>query len=176
MLDADARSVLDLAATFGSDFDADLLAAAHGAPLLQVLESLEQAEAAGLVVAHRGRAAQFCFVHALFRAHRYETLPARRRLELHTRAAKALSTRAGDDRVLSEHARHACLALPLGDARTAVDLALQAPSTGGPLYAYAEAISHHRRALDATRFLDPSDSERGSRPHDPHRVRPPPQR
>ena len=116
LLDDEARAVLDLAATFGSEFDADLLAAAHGAPLLDVLESLEAAEAAGLIVPHRGRAAQFGFVHALFRAHRYDALPLRRRLELHARVATALGTRAGDDRVLSEHARHACLALPLGDA------------------------------------------------------------
>ncbi|MET0459894.1 MAG: AAA family ATPase [Ilumatobacteraceae bacterium] len=158
MLSADVRSVLDLAATFGSDFDADLLAAAHGAPLLDVLDSLEQAEAAGLIVAHRGGPAQFGFVHALFRAHRYEALPPRRRLELHTRAATALGTRAGDDRVLSEHARHACLALPLGNARAAVDLALQAAHQAEGAYAYAEAISHYRRALDATRLLDPPDS------------------
>ena len=157
LLDDEARAVLDLAAAFGSAFDADLLAAAHGAPLLDVLESLEAAEAAGLIVPHRGRAAQFGFVHALFRAHRYDALPLRRRLELHARVATALGTRAGDDRLLSEQARHACLALPLGDAATAVQLALDAAQYAERAYAYDEAVVHYRRGLEATRFLEPPD-------------------
>ena len=56
LLDDEARAVLDQAATFGTEFDADLLAAAHRAPLLAVLECLEAAEAAGLVVPQPGRA------------------------------------------------------------------------------------------------------------------------
>ena len=95
-------AVLDMAATFGVEFDADRLAAAHGAPLLAVLESLESAEAAGLVVPHPARMARFTFVHALFRAHRYDELPLRRRLKLHARAAAALATPLADDRVQSE--------------------------------------------------------------------------
>ncbi len=112
--------------TFGAEFDADLLAAAHGAPLLAVLESLEAAEAAGLVQPHPARPAGFAFVHALFRSHRYRALPLRRRLELHARAAAALATRPDDERLLAERARHACLAVPVGDADVAVDLARQA--------------------------------------------------
>ena len=91
LLDDESRAVLDMAATFGAEFDADRLAAAHGAPLLRVLESLEAAEAAGLVAPHPARMALFTFVHALFRAHRYDQLPLRRRLELHARAAAALA-------------------------------------------------------------------------------------
>ena len=83
LLGDEARAVLDQAATFGTEFDADLLAAAHRAPLLAVLESLEAAEAAGLVHPQPGRRAGFAFVHALFRSHRYRALPLRRRLELH---------------------------------------------------------------------------------------------
>ena len=52
LLDDESRAVLDQAATFGSEFDADRLAAAHGAPLLRVLECLEAADAAGLVAPH----------------------------------------------------------------------------------------------------------------------------
>ena len=83
LLDDESRAVLDQAATFGSEFDADRLAAAHGAPLLPVLECLEAADAAGLIAPHPSRIGWFTFVHALFRAHRYGALPLRRRLELH---------------------------------------------------------------------------------------------
>jgi DNA-binding CsgD family transcriptional regulator/tetratricopeptide (TPR) repeat protein len=155
LLDDECRGVLDLAATFGSEFDADRLAEALGTPLLRVLESLEAAEAAGLIVPHPARAGRFTFVHALFRTHRYAALPLRRRLELHLRAAGALAVPLDDDRVQSERARHACLALPVGDARQAVELARSAAERGERAHAYDEAISNYRRALEAARFLSP---------------------
>ncbi len=155
LLDDEARAVLDQAATFGTEFDADLLAAAHGAPLLAVLECLEAAEAAGLVVPRSGRRAGFGFVHALFRSARYRALPLRRRLELHARAAAALATRPDDQRLLSERARHACLAVPVGDARVAVELARAAAHHDEQAYAYDEAVAHYRRGLEAARSLDP---------------------
>ncbi|MGH9133211.1 MAG: ATP-binding protein, partial [Ilumatobacteraceae bacterium] len=155
LLDDEARAVLDQAATFGAEFDADLLATAHGAPLLAVLESLETAEAAGLVIPRPGRRAGFMFVHALFRSHRYRALGLRRRLDLHARAAAALATRPDDERLLSERARHACLAAPVGDARTAVELALAAARHDEHTYAYDEAVAHYRRGLEAARLLDP---------------------
>ena len=159
LLDDESRAVLDMAATFGVEFDADRLAAAHGAPLLRVLELLESAEAAGLVVPHPARLARFTFVHALFRAHRYDELPLRRRLELHARAAAALATPQADDRVQSERARHACLALPLGDAREAVELVRAAGQRAEQAHAYDEAVTHYRRGIDAARFLEPVDPD-----------------
>ena len=150
--------MLDQAATFGSEFDADRLAAAHGAPLLDVLECLEAADAAGLVVAPvrigvGSRSCTPCSVPTGTRA-----LSLRRRLELHARAAAALATPLDDDRVQSERARHACLALPLGDAREAIELVAAPPGTPSTAYAYDEAIAHYRRGLDAARLLDPPDA------------------
>ena len=167
--------MLDLAATFGSEFDADLLAAAHGAPLLDVLESLEAAEAAGLVVAHRGGPAQFGFVHALFRAHRYEALPLRRRLELHARVATALGTR-GRRRPRAVRARSPRLpraaarrrprgrragpATPPSTPSAPTPTTKRSPTTGAASMRLASSIRPTRRvALD----LD-----------DPHRRRAPP--
>ena len=157
LLDDDARSLLDLAATLGSEFDADLLAIGHGAPLMAVLESLERAEAAGIVVPVPGGAGRFGFLHALFRSHRYEALPRRQRLELHAKAAAALASRPGDDRLLSERARHACLAVPVDDARTAVELVCQAAHLAEHAYAYDEAATHYRRGVAAAPLLDPPD-------------------
>ncbi len=156
-LDDEVRAVLNQAAIFGAEFDADLLALAHGAPLVAVLESLEAAEAAGLVQPHPARPAGFAFVHALFRSHRYRALPLRRRLELHAHAAAALATRPDDERLVSERARHACLAVPVGDARVAVALSQQAARRDEHAYAYDEAVAHYRRGLEAARSLDPPD-------------------
>ena len=157
LLDDEASVLLDQAAAFGTEFDADLLASAHQTPLLTVLASLEAAEDAGLVVPQPGRRAGFAFVHALFRSHRYVSLPLRRRLELHARAATALGARPDDERMFSERARHACLAVPVADARTAVTLALAAAQSDEAAFAYDEAVSHYRRGLGAARFLEPPD-------------------
>ena len=157
LLDDQARGLLDLAATFGAEFDANLLAAGCAVPLLDVLESLEAAEAAGLVAPLPGRPGRFAFVHALFRSHRYDTLPLRRRLDLHASAATALASSSGDGH-LSERARHACLSVPVGDARTAIELAYEAAHEAEHAYAYDEAVAHYERALIAARSLDPPDA------------------
>jgi DNA-binding CsgD family transcriptional regulator len=153
-LDDAVRGVLDQAAVLGTDFDADVLAAALDAPLLTVLESLEAAEAAGLVSPVPGRRAGFAFVHAMFRSARYRALPIRRRLELHARAAGALA-RSGDERVLAERARHACLAVPVADAADAVTLAIEAGGADERAYAFDEAVAHYRRGLEAARAMTP---------------------
>ena len=159
LLDDQARALLDLAATFGAEFDANLLAAGCAVPLLDVLESLEAAEAAGLVTPLPGRPGRFAFVHALFRSHRYDTLPLRRRLDLHAAAAGALASSLGDGH-LSERARHACLSVPVGDARTAIELAYEAAREAEHAYAYDEAVAHYERAIVAARSLDPPDARR----------------
>ena len=155
LLDDAARELLDQAATFGNEFDARLLAAAVEAPLLDVLELLEAAEAAGLVVSRPGTG--FAFVHALFRSVRYRELSLRRRLLLHARAAAALEDRHTDERSLSERARHACSAVPVVDPRDAVTLALGAAAFDERAYAYDEAIAHLQRAIDAARLIEPPD-------------------
>jgi DNA-binding CsgD family transcriptional regulator len=155
MVDADCRHLLDLAAVFGVEFDAVRLAAGSVRPLLGVLEALEAAEVAGWVAPLPGRPGRFTFVHALFRSHRYDSLPLRRRLELHAAAAGALA--GVDDGQLSERARHACLAVPVGDAGSAVELARDAGHGAEHAYAYDEAAGHYRRALEASRSLDPTD-------------------
>lgn len=157
LLDEEARDVLDLAAAFGAEFDATLLAAGRRAPLVDVLRSLEQAEAAGLVVPLRGLPNRFRFVHALFRTHRYEGLHARRRLELHAKAASALVGCADDERDIAELARHAFLAVPIVDAREAVRLTRQAGDVAAEAYAYEEAAIQFSRGLEIARQLAPSD-------------------
>jgi hypothetical protein len=78
-------------------------------------------------------------------------------LTLHARAAAALATRAGDERLLPEHARHACLAVPVVDPHEAVTLAVGAAHFDECAYAYDEAIAHFERALHAARLIEPPD-------------------
>ncbi len=160
LLDPSARDLLDLAATFGAEFDAELLVRDSAEGVLPVLEDLEAAEQAGWILPLPGMAGRFAFVHPLFRTHRYEALPLRRRLDLHRRALAALAAR-GDDRSLSERARHACLAVPLVDAAAAIDLACHAGDAAERACAYREAAAHYRRAQDVLGALDPPDPRIG---------------
>jgi class 3 adenylate cyclase len=161
LLSEDDRALLDLAATLGAEFDADLLASGHGTSLLLALDSLERAERAGWVVPRSDRPGRFRFVHALFRSHRHGQLSVRQRLECHARASAALATRTGDTHSVSERARHACLAVPLVDVADAVALAREAAALAEWSVAYDEAANHYRRALDAVSRCASPDSDAG---------------
>ena len=84
-----ARETLSIAAVLGRDFDAGLIAAAAGRP---VLDDLDEAMAAGVVrdgeLPGTGR-----FVHALARETLYADLPAGRRARRHAAVARALVDR-----------------------------------------------------------------------------------
>ena len=118
--------IVDVATVIGASFGADLVAAATSQDLATVLDGLEAAEDAGLIAATPGRPGQFAFVHALFRAVRYDALPAGRRMRLHHRVAQALEARSDRDVVVDQLARHACIAAPIGDADSALDYASRA--------------------------------------------------
>ena len=153
------------------------LAAAHGAPLLRVLESLEAAEAAGLVAPHPARAARFTFVHALFRAHRYDELPLRRRLELHGSGGR----RAGARRratTASSRSGHGTHASPSPSGTRARPSSWSAPPASGPSTPTRTTKRSPNTGAGSRRrrFLEPPDPDVISRPHGAHRRRAPPPR
>ena len=158
-LSADEIALLDLAAVLGPEFDAELLADAGGTDLDLVLDTLEHAEAAGIVAAAPGRPGRFTFLHVLFRSVRYDTLPTSRRLRLHQQVARALQPHASNEHVLPELARHAYIAAPLGEARTALDYNRRAGQLASRMLASDEAAGHYRRALDMAELLDPPDPD-----------------
>jgi DNA-binding CsgD family transcriptional regulator len=159
LLDADDLAVLDLAAVVGVEHDADLLAAAAGTTPLAVLESLERAEAAGLVLAAPGRPGRFAFTHGLFRTARHDALPTARRMVLHQQVATALAARDPQGRDLAELARHACAAAPLGDARAALEHTVRAAAEAERALALGEATELYRAALEVTEFVQPPDPD-----------------
>ena len=84
--------LLDVAVVIGSEFHADLVAAAAGRDLGSVLEALESAEDAGLISADPREPREplrFSFVHALFRTVRYDSMRTSTRLRLHAAIAAA---------------------------------------------------------------------------------------
>ncbi|MGH9266329.1 MAG: ATP-binding protein, partial [Acidimicrobiales bacterium] len=118
------QDVLAAAAVVGAEFDAGLLAAVTGSPAATVLEAVDEARAAGLVVPS-GEGGGFRFVHALVRESLHEGLSLAARAGLHRRLAEVMDERFGDARI-PEIAAHALQgAVAGGDAR-ALDWAVRA--------------------------------------------------
>jgi DNA-binding CsgD family transcriptional regulator len=157
-LDSDDLALLDIAAVLGTEFDAAVLAAAARRRIDSIVESLERAEAAGLT-RRAERSGRFAFVHALFRTVRYDALGPARRMRLHRTLADVLEAWA-DDRLLTELARHACLAAPLGKSAEAIDHACRAAEAAERALAPGTAADLYELAVSAADALQPPDPDR----------------
>jgi predicted ATPase len=146
-----ANASLAAASVQGRDFDLDVVARATGAPAGDVLDDLEEAMEARLVVEVEGRPGRFRFAHALVHETLYEELPARERRRLHDRMGAALVELRGDDfeGYLAELAHHFSQAARPGQAGQAVAYTRQAGDRAMKVLAYEEAASHYQRDLRA---------------------------
>ena len=149
------NDVLAVAAVIGREFDGALLVEATRMDADVVLDALEEAEAARLVVPVTGRDDRRTFSHALVRSTLYEEIPTTRRLRIHARVAGVLATRAERGvPCLDQLAHHACEAAALGDVASAVAWARAAAAEAFGALAYEEAATWYQRAVDV---LDPDD-------------------
>src|SRR5207237_4668872 len=78
-----ANEVLATAAVIGREFDVALLGQSVDVGQDAMLDALEQAEEARLVVTAPARPGRYSFAHALVRSTLYDELPSSRRLRLH---------------------------------------------------------------------------------------------
>ncbi len=161
-LDEDVRGTLSVAAVLGRDFDAGLIAAATGRP---VLDDLDAAMAAG-VVRDGEQPGTGRFVHALARETLYADLPAGQRARRHAAVAQALVERLPrQDDLVSEVAHHfsrAAVYLPdLLDA--AVEHTHGAALSAERRGAYEEARELWLRAVELDERAAPATSERRHR-------------
>lgn len=156
-LPATANEVLSVAAVIGREFDTDLVGAVAVIDEDVVLDALEQAETARLIITVAGRPRRRAFVHALVRSTLYEELGTTRRLRLHRRIGESLEARAAgapDDATLIDLARHFGEAAGLGDVARAVDYARRAAERATRRLAHDEAVFLLRGGLSA---FDPDD-------------------
>jgi DNA-binding CsgD family transcriptional regulator/tetratricopeptide (TPR) repeat protein len=157
-LDQGDVATIDVASVLGSEFNADVLAQSMGRPLVNVLESLERAEAAGLIVPSPGRHGTFAFTHALFRSAHYNALSSTQQMRLHHQVAIALQPRIDDDRFVPELARHWSAAAPMGDPKRALACVRRAAELAEHSLALDEAVDLYRRALDIADMVHPVDA------------------
>jgi DNA-binding SARP family transcriptional activator len=141
-----AGAALELAAIVGVDFSLALLRGTGEIEAGQLLDGLEAAESAGLILAIPDQPGRWMFKHALVRASIYEQLTDLRRCRLHSRVADALERLGGDPAELAHHAFAARGVDGPGRAIQASRLAAEEALSG---LAYQEAAGHWQRALQA---------------------------
>jgi class 3 adenylate cyclase/tetratricopeptide (TPR) repeat protein len=146
-----ANSSLAAASVQGRDFDLEVVARATGRSPGDVLDALEEAMDARLVMEVERRPGRFRFAHALVHETLYQELPVRERRRLHDRVGAALVELRGDDfeSYLAELAHHFSQAARPGQADQAVAYARQAGDRAMKVLAYEEAAGHYQRALQA---------------------------
>ncbi|MCF6743969.1 transcriptional regulator [Blastococcus sp. KM273128] len=137
-----AVTALRQAAVLGRETDVDLLAAVTGHDPDELLDALETAVLAGLLV--EPAPGQVRFSHALVRDTLYEDLPLMRRARVHAAALAALEARGADATTLAHHAVAAAGPATAADAvRYVVAAAREAEGLG----AHADAARQWATAL-----------------------------
>jgi tetratricopeptide (TPR) repeat protein len=139
--------VLTLAAVLGNDFSLmELEAVAPEHEQDELLDTLEAAVSAGLIVEAPEAIDRFAFAHSLVRETFYERPIASRRLRMHRRVAEALEVSP-----LPVHpaqlAHHYFQAREVGGADKAIVFSLQAGVAAQTSHAYEAAVDHYERAL-----------------------------
>lgn len=155
----EVKPVLVVAAVIGREFDLDLLALALDVDAESVLETLESAEASGLVMSvGRGR---FMFSHALVYHTLYQDLSPTRRSRIHRRIAESIEVLDPAATRVTELARHWAEAMQPSDAGRAIEFARRAGDQALGSLAPDEAARWFTQALQLLAEHQPeNDSSR----------------
>jgi class 3 adenylate cyclase/tetratricopeptide (TPR) repeat protein len=148
-LGQEAVRVLRLAAVIGREFDVELLARVADIDVDPLLDLVESATSAAVVV--EGSDAGRCrFAHALIQHTLYDDLLPARRQRAHQRIGEALETGAADDdpTVVGELARHWIAATRPSDIDKAICYAQRAGDAARDALAPDDAISWYQQALE----------------------------
>ena len=154
-----AQQALRVAAAIGREFDLAVLERLGVLEGDALVEAIEEALEARVVMEVPGRPERFSFSHALTRTTLYGDLRAARRIRVHERIGRTLIDMAAEGRqvAMAEIASHLLAALPRGDADEAIDYACGAAREANELLAYEEAADHLSRAIAALDRHRPRD-------------------
>ncbi len=147
-LDPGHRRTLAAAAVLGRSFSTDLLAPTLGVAVPDLLDAIDAAVEAHLVVEDAPPVGHFAFAHALIRDGLLEGMTALRRGHLHLAASDAIRALGPRDDLLADRAHHLVAAGDLADAESTV-LALHASARRALMVAaYDDAEAECSRALE----------------------------
>jgi DNA-binding SARP family transcriptional activator len=158
-LSNDCKRLLSVASVLGREFRLDALGRVSGRADVELLDLLDEAQGARVVVDPPGGRGGPRFSHALIRDSLYGDLGTSERLRLHRRAVEALEELHGADREphLAELAYHSFEAAPGGDVDKAIEYARRAGDQAAALLAYEEAGRLYQMGLEALELQMPAD-------------------
>ena len=148
-LDAATRTLLELAAVLGPEFEVRLLASAAGFEEAELRTALDAAVRSGMIQEVPPFGLAYRFTHELVRRALVDACTPVHRASLHLRAARALETLYPEPPAgaLSEFAHHYAASTSIGDVARAVDYNLRAGRAATSSLAYEEAAERFRTAL-----------------------------
>ena len=151
--------VLSLAAVIGREFDLDLLAAVAEVDENDLLDLIDRATEASLVIEVEGVIERFSFTHALTQHTLYEDLGATRRARTHRKVAEALEDLCGDTMGprAGELARHFVGATRASDAVKALTYTQMAGDQALTRLAPADALGWFAQALELYGQVPPDE-------------------
>ena len=148
----DPLRVLSIAAVIGQDFDLDTLAEVTDTDPDVLLDILEHATTAAIVMEAPGEPGRFRFTHALIQHTLYQELSATRRMRLHLRVAEALESpdmpASEQSSRLGELARHWQAATTPTNAAKAIDYSRRAGDAARDALALADAARWYGQAIE----------------------------
>ncbi len=146
----EATRILATASVIGRDFELDLLAASTGADEDALLDLLDEAQRAALVIELTEFPDRYSFTHALVQHTLYEDLGPARRTRAHRQVGEAierLHPNEPDDYV-AELARHFVLATKPADVTKAMTYAKRAGDAAMKALAPDDAVHYYSQALE----------------------------
>jgi DNA-binding SARP family transcriptional activator/tetratricopeptide (TPR) repeat protein len=155
-LSKECNRVLVLASVLGREFSLEALAHLAGASEDDLLDTLDQAMAAGVISDVPGSPSRLRFAHVLIRDTLYEGLTTVRRVRLHRLAVEALELLYGEEPGphLAELAHHSVAG---SEFENGVRYGSRAGARALALLAYEEAARLYSMALDALELSAPDD-------------------
>jgi DNA-binding winged helix-turn-helix (wHTH) protein/tetratricopeptide (TPR) repeat protein len=154
--------VITVASVAGAEFGFQVLSRFAELEADALLEVLDEAVSARVIVESREVLGRYAFSHALIRQSVYEELSTPERVRLHRRLAEILEAqyREAPEAHLDALAHHFFQAAPGGDVYKAIDYAARAGRAALRQLAYEEAAGHFERALQAHDLRVPADATR----------------
>lgn len=158
-LSEDCNKLLSRASVVGREFAMDVLERIDPVGEEKILELLEEALGARVILEVINHPGQYRFSHALVRETLYEELNTTRKVRLHRRTGEVLEEIYGDspDRALPELAYHFFESASAGDVEKAIDYSVRAANRAVAQLAHEEAVLHFDRALQALELKAPVD-------------------
>jgi tetratricopeptide (TPR) repeat protein len=152
--------VLEIASVLGREFTLDVLGQLSEREPDELLEILDEAARARLVIDTPGMLGGMRFSHTLVRDTLYEELSSAQRVRLHRRAGQALEQLRGTNPDhLAELAHHYFAASPMGESEKAIDYARRAAEAAQARLAFEEAARLYRMALQAMTIGESADDD-----------------